>query len=518
MNFPELQLQEDFSLVGRDSYDKALFYNNMIRSYIKGMAVWKNLNEERKKQFNDNKDVRVAEDPNRDAEILAAYLEHMESSERIRQYELVLSLGKGDRVPTAEEFAEISLICMGEMIITTGMRPVAVYRMPNQAYYGKDEGFNPYIYTDKDETTQDERIRTRVDPRLPPWSLACEHQRSDKSAQCSVHCDLEYFPDGYNMRVTWDKNYKNETSSYIHIIKNVKFLLDHYQLAKNKFFADKFLNGEPALKVLKGKEATFFVKPCGSAYTRVTFDHLSTTLGVDVVAYDFRNLASSWAQNHKLEEIRLAESVVFRHKPKIAQERYRTNQQLPAQMLIQTFNAEEGTCPESLDRLINDSVPEVIEQIREEEAEGKRIRLDQKKDDQKKHTLNLLRLRTLSSKNRTRYIDRMRFSQAVEKACGDSVEKMAIAEKWSSWRRKIVRLVYSTEGDVGAELRDVWIDFYRGDLLNGVRDGRFLAKSKNWPRHTVVGLKRDRDSFIAGAVYLALKSDFKLLNGAADDQ
>ena len=103
----------------------------------------------------------------------------MASSERMKQYELVFKLGKGDRVPTEKEMGEIALICMGELVLTTGLRPCAVYRMPKLAYLNKDEGYNPYFYTDEDETEEEpceddveKRLRRRTDPRLPPLRLA----------------------------------------------------------------------------------------------------------------------------------------------------------------------------------------------------------------------------------------------------------------------------------------------------------------------------------------------------------
>ena len=253
------------------------------------------------------------------------------------------------------------------------------------------------------------------------------------------------------------------------------------------------------------------MRPRGTAYERVSFEHLSKILNIDVTAYDFRRLVVSWALNHKCEEIRLAEGVVLRHKASVAQEYYRTNKQLPAQLLIQSFNNEEGTCPEKMEKLVENSMPDVIDRIRNEEAEGRRVLQDQIKQDKMDHRLNLLRVRPLSSRNRTRYNDRIRFQQLVDKISEIPLHELVQTEKWSKWRKIILQLVYSTDGEIGAELRAVWIDFYQGDLLNGIRDARKLAQSKNWPRHLLIGNHRDRDSWISGFVYQALKNDHKML-------
>ena len=74
-----------------------------------------------------------------------------------------------------------------------------------------------------------------------------------------------------------------------------------------------------------------------------------------------------------------------------------------------------------------------------------------------------------------------------------------------------MRLLCKTQGVQGEKLKDLWTRIYKGDLEYGVRDIRFKAKQKNWPRqkNTIFVQKNDRNTFIAGTIFNALKSDIK---------
>ena len=75
----------------------------------------------------------------------------------------------------------------------------------------------------------------------------------------------------------------------------------------------------------------------------------------------------------------------------------------------------------------------------------------------------------------------------------------------------MVRLLCKTQGAPGEKLTNLWTRIYKGDLEYGVRDIRFKAKEKNWPRqkNTIFLQKNDRNTFIAGTIFNALKSDIK---------
>ena len=73
------------------------------------------------------------------------------------------------------------------------------------------------------------------------------------------------------------------------------------------------------------------------------------------------------------------------------------------------------------------------------------------------------------------------------------------------WRRFIVRLICTTEGQTGSELRNLWVKLYRGDLKWGIRDARMRAKQKNWKKNQ----PRDRNSWIATSIRNALTAERK---------
>ena len=52
---------------------------------------------------------------------------------------------------------------------------------------------------------------------------------------------------------------------------------------------------------------------------------------------------------------------------------------------------------------------------------------------------------------------------------------------------------------------------YKGDLKYGVRETRFKAKEKNWPRKVsnFFVQKCDRNTFIAGTILKSMKTDIK---------
>ena len=77
--------------------------------------------------------------------------------------------------------------------------------------------------------------------------------------------------------------------------------------------------------------------------------------------------------------------------------------------------------------------------------------------------------------------------------------------KPSQWRHFIVRLICSSEGQTGRELRRLWVKLYKGDLRWGVRDARLRAKEKNWRKNQPC----DRNSWIATSIRNALTAERK---------
>ena len=80
-----------------------------------------------------------------------------------------------------------------------------------------------------------------------------------------------------------------------------------------------------------------------------------------------------------------------------------------------------------------------------------------------------------------------------------------------TWRNFLVRLVCSSEGKRGEDLRTLWSDIYKGDLRWGIRDERRRAKEQGWPeRDTSSHLQHhDRNSWIAYCLKKSLQSSCK---------
>ena len=147
---------------------------------------------------------------------------------------------KDDVKPTDRGITEIGKVTMGEIVAATGCRPVVLLKMPNSAYTDKQPGFNPYETSDGDcildEDDGKEKIYRRVNPNLPPKGKACQHQLELKVAECPVMCEKRCEPDGYNILITWGKTSGTSGPSYLHIPKELKHMMDMYDIKKVKYF------------------------------------------------------------------------------------------------------------------------------------------------------------------------------------------------------------------------------------------------------------------------------------------
>ena len=117
----------------------------------------------------------------------------------------------------------------------------------------------------------------------------------------------------------------------------------------------------------------------------------------------------------------------------------------------------------------------------------------------------------LGPRHRVLGVDRNKLKELVEVITGENIEAMK-QRKPLKWRNFIVRTVCESTGDRGNQLRDIWVKVYKGDLQWGVRDERFRAKEKNWPRkdsNAYMQLK-DRNSWIASSILKSLQTDSKV--------
>ena len=123
---------------------------------------------------------------------------------------------------------EIGRIAMGEIIYSTGCRPVVAYCLTVGAWVSKKPGFDPLKVTEDDcvlnEEHEDIKIYRRLDHNLPPKHLACKHQLEQKTAICPEQCDDRCDPEGFNILVNWDKTRETKRAHYLHLAKPLKFV------------------------------------------------------------------------------------------------------------------------------------------------------------------------------------------------------------------------------------------------------------------------------------------------------
>ena len=285
-----------------------------------------------------------------------------------------------------------------------------------------------------------------------------------------------------------------------------KELLDLYDIIKIKFF-----EGKKDLDWLNHKNTNFFLNSSGSPFTQINLKHISEVMGMDVTAYDFRRIVVTWAVSHESEEIRKAESETLRHGDKVAYDHYVQNKQLRPQTLIQTYVQQEDVIPVSIRKEIRKaenkykSETSEIEQTRQKKQHESMI--EEKKRIKKVRIQN----KPLGPKHRLLETDKNELKTVIEKLTGKSIQTIVKFCNAFQWRQFIVRLLCKTQGVQGEKLKDLWTRIYKGDLEYGVRDIRFKAKQKNWPRqkNTIFVQKNDRNTFIAGTIFNALKSDIK---------
>ena len=355
MKFIELEFSEKISVWGREPLDKVISYHSSVKVFIDGNKIWKSCNKDRRNQLKTNQVLKDIEHPNHESEKLESYKMYLKSPERLKQIKKVLNFAKKDsRKPTNTEFVQCGNIVMGEMVLTTGCRPVAAYRLPVGAYTSKKPGFDPHNVSKDDCVLEEEenemKTYRRINPNLPPKHLACKHQIENKSATCPEDCKDKCEPEGFNILCTWDKNRDTKGPSYIHLPVPTTELMDMYDIIKKNFF--KGTTKQKDLDWLDNEHTPFFLNSSGSAFNQLVLKHLTKAMGMDVTAYDFRRIVVTWATSHELKEIREAESETLRHGDKVAYDHYVQNKQLKPQTLIQKYVQQEDVIPEKIRREI----------------------------------------------------------------------------------------------------------------------------------------------------------------------
>lgn len=516
MKFLEVHFAEREDLYGNIPFNKVKEAHDSVRSYIEGTQLWTVLNKQRDNQRRNNKKIQKYENPNREARILEKYYEYQESDYRSSKVDELAYFAREDTpVPSDSVMNGISNFVMSEGQMATGARPCCIYRLPNGAYTEKLPGFPPYDPNEEDcnvpEYIENIKIYRRVDPNLPPKKLACVHQRESGLAICPVGCPDECKPVGYNILCTWDKNRDKVDPSYIHLTRPLKVMFDLYRNVKKKFFAAKKFPERKDPYWFENEDIDFFLKASGTSFDKIDLKEVSKVMGEPVVPYDFRDIWVSFCLNHKNKEIQNAESDVLRHGQEVAEEFYRTNKQLRPQTVTQAFVQEERVYP-----------PEILEKLEKAETliKSKAKNIDEKSQQQKHNNMlkrkqamkeALKQLRPLGPNNRISLSDGDKFIDLIETITSKKIENIAQDYTALKWRSFVVRTVCTSVGHEGKLLQELWINMYRGDLKNGIRDARKQAQRKGWPRKDsrYFVMKNDRNTWIAGFIFKYIEQKVK---------
>ena len=357
---------------------------------------------------------------------------------------------------------------MGEVVTSTGCRPVVVNKLNVGAYTDKMDGFNPYDI-DEDENCIDEQegdstIYRRINPNLPSRRKACQHQNKLKVAKCPVSCNLECLPVGFNVVVTWDKTTESRGSSVLHLTKPLKDLIDTYDILKLKFFKNKKIEGKPADEFLNRDEAPIFVNSAGSSIKHLKLSHISKVMGLDVTSYTFRRLVTTWGLSHKSETVRKCEEEALQHTNKVAKISYQQNKQLKPQIFVQRYVTEGNLYPEAIKKSIETAKAACRSSIEQLDLQRKKKRyanLTERFADKK---LYQRLIKPLGPRHRIRLSDQNEFKNLVQQSANQNIETVVNQKTPMKFRNWLVRLVCSAGGSPGHELRDTWVRIYRYDV------------------------------------------------------
>ena len=233
-----------------------------------------------------------------------------------------------------------------------------------------------------------------------------------------------------------------------------------------------------------------------NSFPSLDLKKLSSDLGIDVTAYCFRKIVSTWALTHKSAEIRSFEEEALQHSLHVAKERYLQSKQIQPQTLTQTYTREENLFPENFRKELEkdqSDIEMVIAKKRDVRTEMRISQLLKQKELSKKLKYEN---RPLGPRKAILEADRKEFVQLVEDSSGIEFDNLMTSLKPIQFRDFIVRLVCSPH-EAGEKLKVLWGKLYQGDLLYGIRDLRHQAKLDNWPLRKQNPGRKDRNSWIA---------------------
>ena len=146
-----------------------------------------------------------------------------------------------------------------------------------------------------------------------------------------------------------------------------------------------------------------------------------------------------------------------------------------------------------------------IKEMKENDQKRAKRRYENLINEKEAYKKTKLENKPLGPTHRVVESDRIKFKELVEEIQHKSIERLLVEIKPLQWRSFIVRLVCTTKGEKGTELRNLWVKLYKGDLKWGVRDVRMRAKEKSSGKIQLP----DRNSWISTSIRKSLTAERK---------
>ena len=273
--------------------------------------------------------------------------------------------------------------------------------------------------------------------------------------------------------------------------------MDRYDIIRTNFFKEKQPKFATDEGWLEDAKTPFFLNSACGVFPSLDLKKLSIILGIDITAYAFRKIVSTWALTHKSEEIRKAEEEALQHSLHVAKDRYLQSKQVQPQTLAQTYTQEENIFPEKFRRELDKDKSDIEEVITKKQEDRAKLRYSKLFKQRKLSKKLKFANRPLGPRKAILESDRNEFATIFEVLTGSKLEDLVSTLKPIQFRDFIVRIVCSSNVESGELLRKCWLRIYRGDLLNGIRDLRKQAKESNWPLRKQNPGRKDRNSWIA---------------------
>ena len=314
-----------------------------------------------------------------------------------------------------------------------------------------------------DETEEDVEdgmsIRMATNINVPPKLLSCSHQLS---GDLYCMCPDAIQPNGYNVRIWWDKGSSNKRNRYLHIPMGLYKVLCLFLRVRRKYFLGYMMNG-PDGNIYNGEDNWFegttkvFLNLAGRSDSRFVTNMLNLVSSSSVTPKDFRRFYVTWLAHHRNTQLQKSAPAVVGHSEQVRDQWYDDHARQTGQGLMQAIVSVWKS------QLLGDDVT-----LGEDESTAYKREIERLKKIQM----------TLSKNKKYHDVDhhrqpvkpeiRRRFIEGVEKIMPGLIRQHNSNKKEknrlqpSQWKFKVFKAL-SMKSPAGDDLRSVFKDFYYGN-------------------------------------------------------